>query len=175
MQNVEADIIIVGAGLAGLSAALTAHERGAKVAVLECAPEEERGGNTRFSNGAMRAVYQGLADVEELVGEIGAEERAHTDFGAYTAGEYFDDLARVTQYRTNSELADLLVGNSRDTVRWLRAKGVKFFPLYGWQFRSPDGFIRFAGGSAVARRAFLARAGDGADLTRPVDDPQGMP
>ena len=79
MQDSEADIIVVGAGLAGLSAALTARERGAKVVVLECAPEEERGGNTRFSNGAMRAVYQGLADVEELVGEIGTEERAHTD------------------------------------------------------------------------------------------------
>ena len=63
MQDSEADIIVVGAGLAGLSAALTARERGAKVVVLECAPEEERGGNTRFSNGAMRAVYQGLADV----------------------------------------------------------------------------------------------------------------
>ena len=149
MQNSEADIIVVGAGLAGLSAALTAHERGLKVIVLECAPEEERGGNTRFSNGAMRAVYQGIADVEELVGEIGPEERAHTDFGGYTAEEYFDDLARVTQYRTDPEMADLLVGNSRDTMRWLRAKGVKFFPLYGWQFRSPDGFIRFAGGSAV--------------------------
>jgi tricarballylate dehydrogenase len=149
MQNIKADIIVVGAGLAGLSAALTARERGAKVVVLECAPEEERGGNTRFSNGAMRAVYQGLADVEELVGEIGPEERARTDFGAYTAEEYFDDLARVTQYRTDPGLADLLVGNSRDTMRWLHANGVKFFPLYGWQFRTPDGFIRFAGGSAV--------------------------
>src|ERR1700733_7899314 len=125
MQDIEADIIVVGAGLAGLSAALTAHERGAKVVVLECAPEAERGGNTRFSNGAMRAVYHGIADVEELVGEIGAEERAHTDFGAYTPEEYLDDLARVTQYRTNAELADLLVGNSRETMQWLRAKGVK--------------------------------------------------
>ncbi|MBV9629648.1 MAG: FAD-binding protein, partial [Xanthobacteraceae bacterium] len=149
MQDIDADIIVVGAGLAGLSAALTAHERGLKVRVLECAPEDERGGNTRFSNGAMRAVYQGIADIEELVGEIGPEERARTDFGAYTAEEYFDDLARVTQYRTDPEMADLLVGNSRDTMRWLHANGVKFFPLYGWQFRSPDGFIRFAGGSAV--------------------------
>ena len=49
----------------------------------------------------------------------------------------------VVALDTDPEMADLLVGNSRDTMRWLRANGVKFFPLYGWQFRSPDGFIRF--------------------------------
>jgi tricarballylate dehydrogenase len=149
MPDAPPEIVVVGAGLAGLAAALSAHEHGASVTVLECAPLEERGGNSRFSNGAMRAVYHGIADVEELVGEIGAHERAHTDFGAYSREQYFDDMARVTQYRADPKLTDLLVDRSRETMQWLRARGVKFMPLYAWQFRSPEGFIRFAGGSAV--------------------------
>jgi tricarballylate dehydrogenase len=149
MDEVTADVVVVGAGLAGLAAALAAREAGASVVVLECAPEEERGGNTRFSNGAMRAVYGGVADIEHLVGKIGEQERAHTDFGSYSREQYFDDMARVTQYRADLALTELLVDRSRDTMAWLRGHDVKFMPLYAWQFRSPDGFIRFAGGSAV--------------------------
>lgn len=149
MKTETADIIVVGAGLAGLSAALTAREQGASVLVLECAPEEERGGNSRFSNGAMRAVYNGISDIERLVDEIGPDERARTDFGEYTREQYFDDMGRVTQYRSDSMLTDLLVETSRDTMTWLRKNGVKFLPLYQWHQRYPDGRIKFTGGSAL--------------------------
>ena len=145
----SADVIVAGAGLSGLCAALTAHEMGRSVIIIERAPVEERGGNTRFSNGAMRAVYAGVEDIAALVGEIGEAERARADFGAYTREQYFDDLARVTEYRVHPDMADLLVDNSRETMLWLRAQGVRFLPLYEWQFKLPDGRVKFSGGSAV--------------------------
>src|SRR4051795_9204246 len=117
MHNHPSDGLVVGAGIAGLSAALTARERGAAVTVLECAPVEERGGNTRFSNGAMRAVYAGVEDIEALVGELSEAERERTDFGRYTAEDYFDDFARVTEYRTCPDMADLLVNKSAETMK----------------------------------------------------------
>jgi tricarballylate dehydrogenase len=117
--------------------------------VLERAPRTERGGNSRFSIGALRAVYADVDDVAALVGEIGADERAKVDFGTYTREQYLADMARVTQQRTDPGLAALMVDGSADCMRWLRANGVRFRPLYQWQFKQADGRIKFAGGSAV--------------------------
>ena len=149
MQPRQAQIIVVGGGLAGLSAAMAAREAGASVLLCERASLEERGGNSRFSNGAMRAVYHGVDDITELVGELSESERANTDFGSYSREQYFEDLARVTEYRTDPMLADILVDESRDCMRWLRAQGVRFLPLYEWQVRLSDGRVKFSGGSAV--------------------------
>src|SRR5262245_2455963 len=106
------DVVVIGAGLAGLAAALAAREEGASVCVLERAPESERGGNSRFSNGAMRAVYSGVDEIVELVGEISDAERARADFGKYTREEYYDHMGRITQYRTDPALCEILVERS---------------------------------------------------------------
>ncbi|MGH7047782.1 MAG: FAD-dependent oxidoreductase [Stellaceae bacterium] len=47
--GVEADVVVVGFGAAGVAAAVTAHELGARVVMLEKAPEGEEGGNTRVA------------------------------------------------------------------------------------------------------------------------------
>ena len=47
--DVEADVVVVGFGAAGVAAAVTAHELGAEVVILEKAPEGEEGGNTRVA------------------------------------------------------------------------------------------------------------------------------
>ena len=53
-RTLEADVIVVGCGIAGLSAAASAAEAGASVHVLERAPKEDRGGNTRYTESFWR-------------------------------------------------------------------------------------------------------------------------
>ena len=154
----ETDVLVVGAGMAGLSAAIAAREADASVIVIEKAPEAERGGNTRFSNGAIRAVYRGVEDIDALVGGLSAAERERAEFGSYSREQYYDDLARVTQYRSHPDMADMLIENSRDTLFWLQQQGLRFVPLYEWQFKLPDGRVRFSGGSALE----VNGAGEGA-------------
>src|SRR5262245_41224619 len=47
--DIEADVVVVGFGAAGVAASVTAHDLGAKVVILEKAPEGEHGGNTRVA------------------------------------------------------------------------------------------------------------------------------
>ncbi len=143
------DVVVVGAGNAALCAALAARESGVSVLVLECAPEAERGGNSRFTAGAMRVAYNGVDDLARLMPDLTDEDKARTDFGAYTEDQFFDDLARVTQYRTSPELAELLVRRSFETMMWMRTKGVRFQPIYGRQAFNVGGRFKFWGGLTV--------------------------
>ncbi|HVB82670.1 MAG TPA: FAD-dependent tricarballylate dehydrogenase TcuA [Candidatus Binataceae bacterium] len=143
------DVVVVGAGNAALCAALAARESGVSVLVLECAPEAERGGNSRFTAGAMRVAYNGVEDLARLMPDLTEEEKANTDFGAYRDDQFYDDLCRVTQYRTNAQLAETLVGRSFDAMMWMRGKGVRFAPIYGRQAFKVGGKFKFWGGLTV--------------------------
>ena len=140
------DVVVVGGGNAALCAALSARETGARVLVLERAPEKERGGNSTFTAGAMRFAYDGVDEILELVPDLTEQERATTDFGSYSAEQFYGDLERVTQMRTDPELADILVSNSFETLKWMRSKGVRFLPIYGRQAFKVDGKFTFWGG-----------------------------
>jgi tricarballylate dehydrogenase len=142
-------VIVVGGGNAGLCAAISARENGAEVAVFERADGALRGGNTSFTAGAMRVAYSGVEDLLTLMPELTADELANTDFGSYPETMFFEDLARVTDYRTDPELASILVDRSLETLQWLRAHGVRFAPIYGRQAFKVDGKFKFWGGLTV--------------------------
>jgi tricarballylate dehydrogenase len=133
------DVIVVGGGNAAFCTALAARENGASVLMLEAAPEEESGGNSRFTAGAMRVVYNGVGDIKALVPDLSQAEIDTTDFGTYTQDQFFDDMARVTQFRTDPNLCELLVTQSFDALNWMRQKGIRFVPIYGRQAFKIDG------------------------------------
>ena len=149
MLPASSDVIVVGAGNAAFCAAHAAAEHGVSVLVLERAPEEEAGGNSRFTAGAFRCVYDGVDDLRALMPDLTDEEVANTDFGTYTQDKFFDDMGRVTEYRTDPDLCELLVTRSKDTMRWMQKKGIRFIPIYGRQAYKIDGKFKFWGGLTV--------------------------
>ena len=123
----EYDIIVVGSGNAGFSAALSAREHGAqKVIVVDKCPPEWAGGNSYFTAGAYRTVFNGLQDVMEFVHNVDADTAKSIDMVPYSKDDFWNDLMRVTEGRADPELGRVLVDESRETVRWLSSKGIKF-------------------------------------------------
>jgi len=145
----SADVVIVGAGNAAFCAAHAAAEHGVSVLVLERAPREESGGNSRFTAGAFRCVYDGVDDLRALMPDLTDEEVANTDFGTYTQDKFFDDMGRVTEYRTDPDLCEVLITRSKDTMLWMQKKGIRFIPIYGRQAYKIDGKFKFWGGLTV--------------------------
>jgi tricarballylate dehydrogenase len=142
-------VVVVGAGNAGLCAAIAAREAGAEVQLLERAPRPLRGGNTAFTAGLMRATYDGADDILALVGELSESELAITDFGSYSQQDFMETLGRITDFRCDPDLAHVLTSNSFSTLRWMKGHGVRFAPSYGRQAFKHEGRFIFWGGAVL--------------------------
>ena len=145
----DVDVVVVGAGNAGLCASIAAREAGARVLLLERGAPATRGGNSWYTAGAMRVAHRGVSDLVTLYEPLSDDELSRTDFGEYPEQAFYDDLARVTEYRCDAELAWTLVSESLATMQWMRGQGVRFLPSYGRQSFEVDGRRTFWGGLAV--------------------------
>src|ERR1700761_6327769 len=114
------DVIVVGAGNAAMNAALAAKESGASVVMFEAAPESARSGNSAFTGGAFRFVYENVDDLLRLAPDIADLDLANIDFGTYTREQYFDDVGRLTEYRADPDLMEVLIGGSYEAALWLK-------------------------------------------------------
>jgi tricarballylate dehydrogenase len=135
-------VAVVGGGNAALCAALTAREFGASVTVLECAPVEFRGGNSRHTRN-MRCMHDAPTDVLTDV---------------YTEAEFIDDLQRVTEGNTTEALGKLVIRNSLPTTEWMKRCGVRFQPSLEGTLHLGRTNAFFLGGGKALLNAYYAAA-----------------
>jgi tricarballylate dehydrogenase len=104
------DVLVLGGGNAALAAALTARRAGADVLLLECAPKEFRGGNSRHTRN-LRCMHDGPADVLTE---------------SYPEEEFWQDVHKVTGGQTDERLARMVIRASADCRTWMTDHGVRF-------------------------------------------------
>ncbi len=143
-------VIVVGSGNAAMCAGIAALEAGADVLMLEKADAALAGGNTKYTAGAMRFAYDGSHDLLPLLTDPDDPRVARSDFGAYTAETFAQDLLGFNEGRPLSPEQDALVGQSYDAVRWLAGHGVTYEPIYSRQSFEKDGRLVFWGGLTLA-------------------------
>ena len=125
LKSKDYDVVVVGAGNAALTAALAAHNEGAKVVVLEWAPQELRGGNTYFTSGGFRVAYGSSKDViAKVIPDITKAEIDSCVIPAYTNDSYYNTVMRLCKGKSSPELLELIVRESLSTILWMKEQGI---------------------------------------------------
>jgi tricarballylate dehydrogenase len=144
----EVDVVVVGGGNAGFSAAHAAAERGRRVLLLEKGEPGQAGGNSYFTAGAVRIAHDGLPGLADL---LDADERhAVTVLPSYPEEAFAADMVTVTEGRCDPALTEVLVAEGQDAIRWLHGKGLRYRLMYERQaYPDAQGRQVFWGGLAV--------------------------
>ncbi|UCG67323.1 MAG: FAD-binding protein, partial [Deltaproteobacteria bacterium] len=98
-KSLDYDVVVVGAGSAALTAAISARNEGARVVVLEKAPRESRSGNLRFTGGGYRFWHKGLSDILEFVPDLSEEEARSIFVPEYSADVWYNKVMEITEER----------------------------------------------------------------------------
>ena len=128
----EADVVVIGAGGAGLTSAIAAHEKGVKVILIE--KTELLGGNTNYATGGINAAgtriqkAAGIEDSPEL---------------------FYEDTMKGGKNKNNKELVKVLTKNSAGIVDWLVERGVDISEVTYSGGQSVKRIHRPTGGVAV--------------------------
>jgi uncharacterized protein len=136
----EADVIVVGAGLAGLVAAAEAADAGRRVIIVEQEPEQSLGGQAFWSLGGLFLVN---SPEQRRLRIRDSYELALQDWMG-SAG--FDRHEDTWPRRWAEAYVEWASGEKRE---WLRAQGVRFFPVVGWAERG--GYLATDHGNSVPR------------------------
>jgi len=151
--NALYDVVVVGGGNAGFSAATTAAQKGASVLLVEKASLAENGGNTYYTAGAYRYAFSGLDDLKPILHDVETGNKGlsedllrRIDLQAYPEDAFMKDLMRVTKGRSDQKLAEKLVNESRGAIQWIADNGGKFVLSFNRQaYEIEDRFVFWGG------------------------------
>jgi tricarballylate dehydrogenase len=136
------DVLVVGGGNAGLSAAITAREAGASVVLLEHAPKAFRGGNSRHTRN-LRLMHK--SPTATLV-------------GSYSSSDYWRDLLSVTHGNTEEHLARMAIDATAELLPWMHVHGARFQPALEGTLGLSRTNAFFLGGGKALMNAYYAAA-----------------
>ncbi len=128
MRREELDVVVAGCGVAGLSAAVAAAEGGARVGVLERAPREERGGQSRYTEAYLR-----MKSHTEVTDDF--ETHLADNSSGYVDPDLIAETARPTGERAAYANALSVVepaflatfaDEAGPTITWLKRFGLRF-------------------------------------------------
>ena len=128
MEHVDCDVVVVGSGIAGLSAALAAVEGGADVVVVERARRGDHGGNTRHTEAflRMKSVSEPSDDFEERLADTSG---FHIDptlaMETLREEESWHPLVRALNF-TNPAVISRFAEEAGPTLEWLETFGLRF-------------------------------------------------
>ncbi|MFR9725176.1 FAD-binding dehydrogenase [Streptomyces sp. MS19] len=125
----DADVIVIGAGLAGLAATAELADAGRRVILLDQEPEASLGGQAHWSFGGLFLVG---SPEQRRLGVRDSHALAWQDWLG-TAG--FDRPEDHWPRRWAESYVDFAAGEKRS---WLRGHGIRFFPVVGWAERGGD-------------------------------------
>jgi tricarballylate dehydrogenase len=136
------DVLVAGGGNAALCAALSARASGASVLVVESAPKEFRGGNSRHTRN-LRCMHEQSTDI---------------CIDSYPEEEFFDDILRVTRGRTNEQLARVTIRASAACIDWMKSQGARFQRSLSGTLHLDRTNAFFLGGGKALLNAYYASA-----------------
>ena len=134
LEDKETDIVIIGAGGAGLTAAIEATQNGAKVIVVEKMPMV--GGNTKYATGGLNAAETSVQ-----------KEKGIDD----TVAIFIEDTMKGGGNINNPELVKVLAESSAATVDWLISIGADLSDVGRMGGASKDRTHRPTGGAPVGQ------------------------
>jgi tricarballylate dehydrogenase len=143
------DVLVIGGGNAGLCAAITARRAGASVLILEGAPQDFRGGNSRHTRN-LRLMHE-------------RPQNVLTE--SYLEDEFWNDLLKVTGGQTDERLARMTIRQSGTCMDWMMQHGVRFQPsLSGTLHLSRTNAFFLGGGKALVNAYYRTAAAMGIDI-----------
>ena len=142
IQQRHYDVVILGGGNAALCAAITAARLGSSVIILEAAPKDWRGGNSRHTRNL----------------RLAHDEPNEVLTAPYTVEEFYGDLMRVTDGETDEDLARFTLEQSSELWDWLLEQGVRFQPSLGGTLQLSHTNAFFLGGGKALVNAMYRTA-----------------